>query len=475
MAKKQPMFWWEDGYNREEAMKAEQNTEKLVVACDGYGGDFQTAATTTNLHHLDGLFFNKSNRFALLNEPGGRGFKKNSSITIYDLRESKNEFVVQKSFLVGDNSGFFSISGDDSIVAVGVLKEDTVMIFEIETGDNLLNLTGGQKMGYFGRLSFPLCNDNNSLFESRVTEMRRGQPVKSMIRLWDLGFKNKSKNTILEEEQENGNNIVQNDGKPTATSIGNTDDKAKSDDSDSDSDDDEEEVKLWEKKKVGAVDCQACGLDLILCTLSTAKKMEWLERPSGSLHRSVHTGDKWTAKSVVSTNKEHVAVSHFGTCSVWSVAKGDVVAEVACPDPTDAAYPLVPLCFVGSEDEWLLLRINQDRCLLLCDWRGSKDSMIAIRHVGGTISDDCVALSSDESRLVCWPFGTIEMFSFSAIKYVLHKKINQNLRNTCVHIRELVKRKRAEVSSESNAVNPVFKRLAQLENADVFRLIITFI
>ena len=95
---------------------------------------------------------------------------------------------------------------------------------------------------------------------------------------------------------------------------------------------------------------------------------------------------------------------------------GLVAAVVHPPDPTDE-YPLTPIAFVGADDEWLLLRVHQERCLVLADWRNAnlrspsssstsssaagkvvhrRGDVVAIRNLGGTISDGSMALSYDE-------------------------------------------------------------------------------
>jgi hypothetical protein len=185
-----PTSWWEDGFDRATSagnLKGE-GSMKFFTGYDADGRDFLLQTIKTDLHQLDGLFTNQQpSTFLLLNEPGKGNFQKNSSVTIYSMTDQGLE--KETSFLVGDHSGFFAISDDDAILAVGVLKEDTVQIYQIDTGELLINLNGGQKNGFFGALNFLPDALNNSLVECRVLEMQKGRPSQCLMRMWDLGFR----------------------------------------------------------------------------------------------------------------------------------------------------------------------------------------------------------------------------------------------------------------------------------------------
>lgn len=409
------------------------------------GNSFAIENIKTDLHQLDGLFMNtKPSTFLLLNEPGKGNFQKNSSVTIYSL--TKHGMEKEKSFLVGDRSGFFSLSSDDAILAVGVLKEDTVQIYQMDTEELLVNLKGGQRVGFFGELKFLPDVLNNSLMECRVTEMSKGRPTQCLLRMWDLGFRPRREPT----------------------------------ESDSDSDADEEENKLWEKKLAGEITYTPCqGSSCIITTRTASNTVEWQDLVRGKVQRVVKTGKKWSSKSVLSASGAYVAVSHFGACQVFDVITGDVVAEIISPDETSEMYPLSPVIFFGKEDEWLLLRINQERILVLCNWRQSVLDMISISNVGGTISDSSIMISPDEQFIVSWPFGYLELYDFSSMKEKLFRNIAVRLKWECVFVRQLLLQERVTRivtgSPERMKGSLLLHKMLGGLMYDVFRQVIDFI
>ena len=137
------LFWWEDGYDKaaSDAALAEQLVKKRTVTYDCCGDNYLLHINVTDLHHLFGGFLVNNNTFVSLNEPGKGRHQKNSSVSFYAVRN--NHLVLERSFKVGDNSGYFAISNDNKFMAIGVLKVDVVMVFEIDTGDLLLELQGG--------------------------------------------------------------------------------------------------------------------------------------------------------------------------------------------------------------------------------------------------------------------------------------------------------------------------------------------
>lgn len=419
--------------------------QKFFSGYSADGSDFTIETIKTDLHQLDGLFMNlQPSTFLLLNEPGKGNFQKNSSVTIYSL--SKQGMEKDRSFLVGDRSGFFSLSEDDAILAVGVLKEDTVQIYQMDTGELLINLNGGQRVGFFGTLSFLPDALNNTLMECRVTEMSKGRSTQSLMRMWDLGFRERREPT----------------------------------ESDSDSDADEEENKLWEKKLAGEIYYTPCHQKgSIVATRTANSTVEWLDLARGKTQRVVKTGKKWSSKCVASSSKAFVAVAHFGTCQVYDVSTGEVVAEIISPDDTSDMYPLTPVIFFGKNDEWLLLRINQERILTLCNWRNSATDMVSISNVGGTISDCSIMISPDEQFIVSWPFGYLELYDFSSMKKTLFRKISKKLKWECVFVRQLLLKERASrvaTGSPERVKGAIFfqKMLGELI-FDAFRQIMEFL
>ena len=407
------------------------------------GSDFAIETIKTDLHQLDGLFMHtKPSTFLLLNEPGKGNFQKNSSVTIYSL--TKQGMEKERSFLVGDRSGFFSLSDDDTILAVGVLKEDTVQIYQMDTEELLVNIKGGQRVGFFGVLSFLPDVLNNTLMECRVTEMSKGRPTQCLMRMWDLGFRPRREPT----------------------------------ESDSDSDADEEENKLWEKKLAGEINFAPCQ-DSIITTRTASNTVEWLNLGRGKVQKVIKTGKKWSSKSIASSSKAFVAVSHFGSCQVFDVHSGEVIAEIISPDETSEMYPFSPVTFFGKEDEWLLLRINQERILVLCNWRHSVVDMISISNVGGTISDCSTRVSPDENFIVSWPFGYLELYDFSAVKEQLFRNIALRLKWECILVRQLLVQERATPvvtgSPERLKGSVMLNNMLYGLMYDVFRQVIDFI
>ena len=436
--------WWEDGYDRQTAADNLKGEDiKFFCGYEADGSEFAIETIKTDLHQLDGAFLNKQPpTFLLLNEPGKGNFQKNSSVTVYSLR--KEGMVKERSFLVGDHSGFFSISPDDAIMAVGILKEDTVQIYQVDTGELLINLNGGSKLGFFGSLNFLPDSLNNSLMECRVTELQKGRPTQCHLRMWDLGFRPRREPT----------------------------------ESDSDSDADEEENKLWEKKIAGEVDYSPCESSVVV-TRGANNSLEWLDLVRAKTQRVVKTSMKWTAKSVATKNGAYIAVSHFGKCCVYDVSTGEIEAEIISPDETSEMYPFTPVSFFGRSDEWLLLRINQERILVLCNWRHSTTDMISISNVGGTISDNSLMISPDEKFLVSWPFGYLELYDFVPMKERLFRKISTKLRWECVLVRKLIEQERASVLvsgspgklKEAKFLNQLFGTLI----CDTFRLVVEYL
>ena len=309
-----------------------------------------------------------------------------------------------------DQSGYIGLSQDDKLLAVGVLKVDTVNIYEMETGDLLASIEGGRKAGFWGSLTFLPHPQNNALLEFRELDKYKKKTAESVVRLWHLGFR-------PEEEED-------------------------------DEDGDEEETKVWERSKRGHFDYALCGPDMLIAT--NADCIDWMDYSTGDILRHVPV-DKICSKAVMTSDLKFVAVAHLSHCSVLEVSTGEVVATVKTPDSSNDVYPLTPVQFIES-DSMLVLRVNQDKSLVLSLWRLGSEASISVSRVGGTSSDDSVAISNDESLLVCWPYGELEVYDLLSLKHKLVFKFSLSLRRELVCLRGLLRSDRALCASEENAV-----------------------
>lgn len=459
------VFWWEEGYN-EKAKDAEAESRKNLskMKYDGSGERCLLNSIVTDLHHLDGKFFNKtSDKFACLSEAGKGRHQKSSSVTIYDL--ANRHLEIESSFTVDHNSGFMAISNDDKILAIGVLKCDKVTVYEVETGDLLINVEGGQRLGFWGTLYFLSGDHNNSLVELRVTEMVKSKTKSSIVRLWDLGFRP----TVNEDGEE--------------------------------SDDDEEESKLWEHKRPqgnGTVHYAPCGDNLLLFTAENPKEdkkpsggrssslvaggkvvadstIQWVDRATGNVQHTVKCG-KWATKTVVSKNSRFVAVGHFEHCTIYDTESRVLVGTIRSPDPNEV-YPIVPIAFVHN-DTWLVMRVNYNRNMLMCKWDDPINTMTVIYQLGGTISDNCLQISADEKFIMSWPFGYLELFDFRGYlsKFIPRKEVVA-LRLACIRLRNLVEDSRGALKpkEELSKEEYIISRALTLGNGDICRHILKYL
>jgi hypothetical protein len=443
------LFWWEDGYDANE--QQDLNNPRSRIRYDALGENYLCHSFKTDLNHLHGSFFHNDNKFVIINEPGRGKHKKHASASFYVINEK--QIVPDHSFEINDNSGYVSVSWDDKLIAIGVLKEDTVMIFEIDSCDLLINLRGGNKLGFWGQLCFLPGNHNNNLFEARAISMDKGRPKETVLRMWDLGFRPQS----------------------------------------NDDDDDEEEKKLWQIIRKGAIQYGTTTNDasyMLICTSELTKKIEWIDMNDGSLRRTI-TSDKWVAKSIISHNNKYLAVSHFGHCCIYDIIQGCVISIINCPDNT-ANYPVIPIAFINN-DKWLLLRINQERSIMICDWKCGNECIVYIRGVGSTISDNCIDISYNELYLISWPYGNIELYDFNEMKLLLRLKINYLLKWQLIYIRYFLEQKRTTMlkynHSTSNNNNEdtiiqneinfnfykILDKIMHFENKHIFCMIVQFI
>ena len=424
---------------RSSSVGGQKECGKSNSACVGNGRDFIIDKCRTNLHQLDGLFMKTHpSSFLLLNEPGQGHFQNNSSVSVYLM--SPDGLVKERSFEVCDRAGFFSLSDDGTLLAVGVLKDDIVRIYDMNSGELLLNFAGGQKWGYMGSLQFYQDATKNKLAECRVVDMEMGRPAHSVLRMWELG------------------NLPNND----------------STDSDRDSDVDDVEAKSWENHMQGEVSF-AVVEDGVVTTHTKSNCLEWLHLDNGSVHKIVETGESWTSKTIVSSLQRYVAVSHFGCCCIYDLQTGIVAGKVITSKDLTDAYPLTPIKFFGKADEWLLLRNNSERIVVLCNWRLSVHDMVTFTNVGGTISDNCIMLSPDEEYLVCWPFGYLEIYNFFEMKRKLFSKVSIRLKWECISLRELLLQQRASLILDRTGFSSFLRLMLGVQIYDVFRYIINFL
>ncbi len=342
---------------------------------------------------------------------------------------------------VTENSGYLAISRDDSLLCVGAAKKDLVGVYETESGDLLINLTGGEPAGYFGKMSFlpptkGAPDSNNAFMELRVAKIEKGRPKESKLRLWDLGFK--------VEKAEGGE-----------------ENKGKGDDDDEESDDEVEE-KLWETTVHGRCNYGVSG-DVFLMVSEEDETIEWRNRADGAVTKTLKL-DGWVSKPIVSSDGKYFAVARFAKCLIYSVASGKVVAEVKSPVLKEV-YPVVPFGFFNN-DRFLAVRINQERTIILSEWRS--DTILTIKNIGGTISEGCVAISHDERFLVSWPFGYLEVYDLKRLVSNLTAKISSHYRIPLVKLRVLLTKNRATTTLK-------LLKDALTSSDDIFKQIISYL
>jgi WD40 repeat protein len=397
---------------------------------------FQLKELDTDLHHLHAACLELSDQFVILNEPGKGNHTREWSISVYEIGDRDNLLTLSRSFQVEDQSGYFGASKDDRLIAVGVLKEDTINIYEISTGDLLVSIAGGRKTAFWGTLTFLPDARNNALLEFRVLSMKKSKAADSIVRFWDLGFRGEGED---------------------------------------DGDEDEEEQKLWERNKSGFVRHALCGPDTIIATHE--KNIDWIDYHNGDILRHKPM-DKICNKAVVSDSMKYVAVAHLGHCSIFDVASGEVIGEVTSPDATNDVYPLTPVQFVQN-DSILVLRINQDMSLVLSLWQLGNAATLSVSRIGGTISDDTTAISRDESLLLCWPYGLLQVYDLGAMKQALLNKYSLSVRMEMVRLRSLVRSERAVLDASSSATTApdvvLMNKALSAESCDVFKAIISFV
>ena len=161
-------------------------------------------------------------------------------------------------------------------------------------------------------------------------------------------------------------------------------------------------------------------------------------------------------------------------------ATGAIVGEVFSPIEDDT-YPLVPLAFVLSDD-FLVCRINYDRILMMMSWRlvpKAYAMVYALKDLGGTISDAC-AVSPDGNTLICWPYGSVEIYDLARVADSMFFKYRKKLISEFANIRSYLKRKvsedskRSQIDSCKNRKDKIVFYYFCMNNQELFASILSF-
>lgn len=259
---------------------------------------------------------------------------------------------------------------------------------------------------------------SNAMVELRVLKMDRSNPKESILRLWDLGFR------------------VPLDGYSSVIA--------------EDPDEDDEVASVVWDLKLPAGFCSICATaTFIILTIVKSEKLsiiQWIDRATGTKIREIKLLE-WCSKPILSSDGSLAAFAHIGRCSIRASASGTLLAEVAVPG-MPVPFPVVPLGFIENS-RYLAMRVDLDKMFVLSEWAGSCSSStsldpavantIVIGAVGGTISGDSVCLSHDSRYLVCWPYGSIEVYDLLAIT----RKLQVRLRFVVLRLALLCRANRA--------------------------------
>jgi hypothetical protein len=467
-----PQFWWEEGYKENAQVSTTSTNNRLQYDADGTS--FELGKYTTDLNHLDSLFFHHDNTIVSLRHQRSRS----SSIALYSYTSGGGRdgnatecLTPHMVYDISDNSGYIGLSHDDRLLAVGVLNEDLIMIFDVMNGDLLVNVHGGYKLGYWGQLQFSPGNHNNTLLEVRTISMDKGKAKETVARTWDLGFKK----TYGEKTSDNGDDVNEDDD-----------------------DDDEETTKVWEIKRRGNLSC--CRHEnTIISTSESLQKLEWLDHTNGSILRQLSFSN-WLSKPVISSDGCYVATAHFGYCLIHQILTGEIVGQIICSQ-NESNYPLLPIQFVHN-NKYLICRISQERALIISDWvqatthystqRTSSSTLTTplataassvasspspaekslrytafIRQVGGTITEKAMSISHDEKYLVCWPYGVIELYDLEGMIQVLTKKLSFYQKFEFLKLRLLLETHRATLKTANSTITDVSALTRQVQEVQI--------
>ena len=424
-------FWWEEGY-------------KLQSPNDS-GSSSGTPHRCKHQEILYGEAFLKdtikdtsNTLMCIISEDGellitliDAGKALGSTVDVYQI--STQPPVLLRTIVVDEKCGYLALSSCQSLLAVGMLKEDKTLIIDFQTGELLVNLNGGCKSGYFGSLHFSKEN-RNIFFEQRITRQTSAGPQQSVYRLWDLGFKE-------------------------TTGCGDEEDE------------DEVETKLWEhslrgsltmnvasssssssSSSSGATAAVAALTPLVYMTHEQSKQLQSIDFSTGKVSKVLKFG-RWTSKGVLSTHNKHMmAVAHFGDVSIIDLLGStgfEIIKTIQSPIADDK-YPLVPLSFIYDRGyEFLVCRINYDRTLIIYSVQ-DPSMYIMVKNLGGTISDSTV-ITPDGKKLICWPFGCIEIYDLQSMVNHVTKRISIANKWQILYLREMFRLGRCKViNSQDN-------------------------
>jgi hypothetical protein len=455
------MFWWEEGYRPEAKQDDASSASGHKRACDGLGAAFMQRSLETKVHHLSVRFSPKLMQVVTLDDCS----KHDTRVRVRDAHTGE----MISEFEVHPKSGFIALSGDATLVAVGVVKEDTVAIYELETGDLLVELDGGRKKGFWGEIQF--LPGSNDIVELRSIDYERGVSKRSILRRWNLGFSNRRDPT--------GDDRVPNMWFPFRPRHvwGDAGESASKESKEDGADSDEEvEEKKWEIELPRGPTHMTYRRDksASVVVAESDQSIKRFDGTSGQLisDRKVSSGG-WTGKGVFSPDYSLFALSRNGFCSIHDSNTGAQLGEVRVPEEP---FPITPLGFLHNA-ELLVLRINLDKTVVVCEWRNPKP-MLVLRNFGGTTSDSC-SISPDSRFLICWPHGELEFFDMQAIVHAYFAKSSRLKRYSALLLRHLYLSKRAGAASLSKG-SPFKLLQSTLEmafrlNDSVFRYIVEMI
>lgn len=423
------MFWWEEGYVRPDDPNHAKEKRGVYRPSDGIGKTFLTNILETEIHHLHVQFCPNLKQLITLD-----------NCTRSDTRlrtRCSNTGEILKEFSVDHNSGFISISPDNKMIAIAVLKKDIVMLYELSSGDLLINLEGGQKQAFWGKIIW--LPSNNDIIELRSVKIEQGESKANILRLWNLGFNNKSKNNIFLNSWFNDDLSLSNQLEKSCAINDNNDNEG-------DDSDDEIEEKLWEIDLWSGKIQVANDDNNIFITGDEEKKLSIHNILNGNCIKTVDKETEWNSKCIFSSDHSMFASAYFGKCFIRDSISLEIIGEVNSI-PNDP-FPMVPIAFI-NDNRWLLLRVNQDRTVILCDWKYSSNQYV-LKECGGTISDDSCIISPDEKQLVCFPYGELEFFDLKSMKNQFLLKINKHVRYSLYKLKKLYHDKRAILSNSMN-------------------------
>ena len=429
-------FWWEEGYKLRDGKESSSSSSAICRNSRQEihsGEEFLQHTIEDTSNTLMGIFSDDSRLLVTLVDAGKA---LGSTVDVYQL--SSDQPTVLRKMTVDEKCGYLSLSSCQTLLAVGVLKEDRVMIMDFETGELLVNLNGGCKSGFFGSLHFSTEN-RNTLLEQRIIRQTSAGPQQSIYRLWDLGFK--------------------------PTSSGNDCDKG---DGDEDDEEDEVETKIWEVNLRGSLAINlvhstslSSSSPLIYLTHEQSKQVQSIDFNTGKVLNNLKFG-RWTSKGVISKHQTHLmAVAHFGDVSIIDISNHEsfkVIKTISSP-VVDDKYPLIPLAFLRDYGyDFLVCRINYDRTLIIFSMQ-DPSVYLMVKNLGGTISDATV-ITPDGKRLICWPFGSIEVYNLQIMIQRVTKKVSLAYRWQILYLRELFKTGRCKL------VTPLEKETPAGNDAD---------